>query len=182
MTSKQLKFETRFHDKGYLINKIILILSFILIGFKSNAQNLTVDQLIKIRNSEPIYFTNFLTNRGWEYSGSNENTETGDETFTFLGYDKSLAIIIGENKSIEYNYFSKGIDLVLQARLKQLNYIVIKNIKTEGVNIKVFSKGNLVFLFTSSYNENYGKVIYVTMVISKSIYDKKLKGNLANYK
>lgn len=160
-----------------------LFFLFITILFSSyiNAQNLTLDNLIKIRSSESVNFINFLTNRGWEFVGSTENSETGDESFSFKSDNniftepKSLSIIVGSENGLQYNYIGKGISQVLINRAKKLGYKLIKSKSTQGIDINVFSNGKLVILFTGSFNEDYGKYLCMTMIINKSVYDKKLK-------
>ncbi len=83
--------------------KLSLFLTLLILGFISNAQNLTIDQVISLRTKSLVYVEEYLAARNWELLSAKDQTRTN----------------FGE---IIYSYHRKGLDYKANAFLTFLSH------------------------------------------------------------
>ncbi len=159
------------------MKKILILISTILFSISAKTQNLTLDNLLKVRIMETSNFNTFLSPKGWESLGMTEDEEKGTENFGYMYSDKTLIIQVGIERVVMYTYSGKGNESVLINRAKQLKFIQTKKTNKDGakVNLGIYKGLKEVLIFTSVYNEEYDVIRYNLMVFSKAAYNKSMK-------
>ena len=140
----------------------ILLLVFTLITFNSFSQNLSLSELLKIREMSNGQVKDYLTSKGWGFLQGTEETEE-DYASSFFNY--------GQDAVIKYSYSTEGIELLsigFRKKEKYSQYLAeIKKIGGALVDSKV-EYGDLV-----EYYKNAILTFKVVTRISENSFGEK---------
>jgi hypothetical protein len=157
---------------------------FILFSNFIHAQNLTLDQVMSLRDKSLAEVEEFLTTRNWEMKNATEPDESnlGTASFAFnknLFDDKATAFITYHYAgNVMFNRVNIQIS-TLQAynlymsRLKALNYKIVNSKVVSGQIVKVYKGKNLtVRVSSSTYNDEFAtRTIYQFFICSSADYE-----------
>ena len=164
--------------------KTLSILFFAITSLNSISQNLTVDELLKLRQSEIGYVEEYLTSKGWSFLEAKEPTDErmGNATFTYKkndyddtaqsflnflysSYSLRKRITIQVNKVEAYNSYI--------SRIKSLGCKLVNSKIKEGDIVKIYRGPSTTFQITTSTvtnDFNSRKTVYHFLICDNDDY------------
>jgi hypothetical protein len=143
---------------------LLLVLSS-LIAFGAYSQNLTVDNLLKLRKSEIGYVEEFLTSKGWSFTRAEEPTDDNMGTATFA-YNKNnyndnaecfLTFLYShsiERKRVGIQIINSQVYNSYLSEIKRLGCKLIDSKVEDNAIIKVYRGQTTTFKITTSTLKN----------------------------
>ena len=172
------------------IVKIFLLSSLLLFSNLSIGQNLTLANLEKImRNSNWSYSDNFLSEKGWVYTGYTNNSVGKRITwgYEYDRYNKSafgwlyLNLEGDKPSSLTYEVFNLKSSNLVNNRIISSGYISKRNKITDNSLMKAYSKGNILLATSKNYDSENGLTTYEYNLVRKGGHYDSQNGKKTEY-
>ena len=159
------------------MKKTLLIFSFLILAmFKSYAQYLSLDELINLRGKDADAVNNYLSSKGWAFSGASEETEDNYSYSTwaygkqlYTGRAKSFCKLMtadGYYNKVTYTTISKDFYNLIKSKIVAYKMVKMSSTPKDGYLVTVYVGNNYV-VETSLATDAETSIPVYAVIVSK---------------